>query len=92
MEGIVDVENTDSVDIVFEGIIVVEDTDYVGIVVEDIVVVDIAQVDTEVALVQLAFVHHFSSGRYPSFSLAAAKVLCILFHHDLLIYKIYNID
>ena len=60
--------------------------------VEDIVVVDTAQGDTEDAPIQLAFIHHFSLSRYPLFSLAIAKVLCSIFHHDLLIYKIYNID
>ena len=49
---------------------------------------DIIVFDTEAALVQLAFVNHFSLSRYPSFSLMAAEVLRIIFHHDLLMYKI----
>ena len=67
-----------------EGIVVVVDTGSIDIVAEDtevvdIVVVDIEQDDTEAALVQLTFSHHFSSSRYPPSFPAAAKVLCILF-------------
>ena len=75
-----------------EGIVVVEDTYFVSIVVEGISIFDIVQFDTEAALVQLAFVPHSSLGRYMSFSLGAAEVLCNPFHHDLSIYKIYNTD
>ena len=80
-----------------EGIVVVEDTDSVDIgakdiVVVDIVLVDIEQADTEVVLIQLAFVHDFSLIRYSSFSLAAAEVLCNISHHDLRTCKIYNRD
>ena len=64
----------------------------IGIAVEDIVVVDIVQDDTEVVLIHLAFAHHFSLSRYPSSFLAVAKVLCNIYHHDLMIYRIYNID
>ena len=62
------------------------------IAVEDIVFVETAQAGNEVALIQLTFVPHSSLGRYPSFSLGAAEVLCSPFCHDLPIYKIYNID
>ena len=75
-----------------EGIVVVDDTDSVGIVVEDIVVVDTVQADTEATLIHLAFVPCSSSSRYLLFYIAVAEVLCSIFHHDLLIYKIYNID
>ena len=78
-----------------EGIVVVVDTDFVDNVAEDTVVVeivmmDIEQDDTEVALIQLAYAHHFWSSRYPSSFPAVMEVLYIIFHHDLLIYKIYN--
>ena len=73
-----------------KGIVVVEDTDSAGIAIEDIVVVYTALDDTEAALVQLAFAHHFSLSRYPSFFLTVVEVLYNLSHHDLLIYKIYN--
>ena len=75
-----------------EGIVVVEDTDSVGITAEGIMVVDIEKDDTKVVLIQLASAHHFSLSRYPSSFLAAIEVLYSLFHHDLLIYKIYNTD
>ena len=52
-----------------EGIVVV-DIDSVGIVIKDIVVVDIVQADTEATLVQLAYAHHFSLSRCPSYFLA----------------------
>ena len=42
-----------------EGIVVVEDTDSVGIAVEGIEVVDIVQADTKDALIQLAYAHRF---------------------------------
>ena len=63
-----------------------------GIVVEDIVVVETMQADTETALTQLAFVPHYSLGRYPLFSLGAVEVFCNPFHRDLLIFKTYNTD
>ena len=75
-----------------KGIVVVEDTDSIGIVVEDIATIDTAWDDTKATLIQLASVHYFSLSRYPVFSLAIAKVFCNLFHHDLLICKIYNTD
>ena len=73
-----------------EGIVFVEDIDSSGIVGEGIAVVDIVQDDTKVALVHLASSHHFSLSRYPLSFLAVVEVLCSLFHHGLLIYKIYN--
>ena len=68
-----------------EGIAIVLDIDYDGIVVEDIAVVDIEVVgieqdDTEAALIPLASSHHFSSSRFPLYFLAAAEVLCNIFH------------
>ena len=48
-----------------KGIVVVEDTDFVCTTVEDIVVVYTAQANTMVAIVKLAFSHHFSLSRYP---------------------------
>ena len=54
------------------------------------IAVDIEQDDIEATLIQLAYAHHFSSSRYPSSFLAAVEVLFNIFHHDLLIYKIYN--
>ena len=74
-----------------EGIVVV-DIDSVGIVSDGIVVVDIAQGDTKAVLIQLAFVHHFSLSRCPSSFLAVDEMLYSIFHHGLLIYKIYNTD
>ena len=53
-----------------EGIVVVEDIDSIGILVEGIAVVDIAQDDTEVVLVQISSAHHFSLSRCPSSFLA----------------------
>ena len=75
-----------------EGIVVVEDIGLAGIVVEDIFVVETAQVDTEIALIQPAFVPHSSLGRYPSFSPRVAGRLCNPFHRALSIYKNYNTD
>ena len=75
-----------------EGIFIVEDIYFFGIVAECIAVVDIAYVDTKVALVQLAFAHHFSLSRCPLYFLTVDKILYNLFHRDQLIYKIYNID
>ena len=66
------------------------DTDSAGIAAEDISVVDIEKDDTKATLVQLASAHNFSLSRYPSSFLAATEVLYSPFHHDLLIYKIYN--
>ena len=73
------------------------DTDFAGITTEgtgvfDIVVVYIEQDDIEVVLIHLASTHHFSSSRYPLYFPVVAKMICSLFHHDLPIYKIYNID
>ena len=67
-------------------------TNSTGIVVEDIVAIDTAQDDTKATLVQLASIHYFSLIRYPLFSRATSEVLCNIFHHGLLIYKIYNTD
>ena len=59
------------------------DTDFVGIANEGIAVVDIAKYDIEVVLIMLSYSHHFSFSSCPSCFLAVAKMLCILFHHDL---------
>ena len=75
-----------------KGTVIVEDTGLDDIAVEDIVVVETSQVDIEVLLIQLGFVPHYSLGRYPLFSLEVDEVLCSPFHHDLPIYKMYNID
>ena len=75
-----------------EGIVVVEDIDSTGIVDEVIAVFDIEQDDTEAALIHLASAHHFSLSRCPSSFLAVTEMLCNIFHHALLIYKIYNTD
>ena len=48
-----------------EGIVVVNDTDSASIVVEYISLINIVQDDTEAVLIQLAFVPHYSLGRYP---------------------------
>ena len=74
-----------------EGIIVVKDTSLVGISVEDIVI-ETVQPDIEAVLTQLAFVPHYSLGRYPLFSPGSAGRLYNPFHHSLSIYKTYNID
>ena len=68
-----------------EGIFVVVDTNLANIM-----VVDIEKADTKVVLIQLAFAHHFSLSRYPLFFPAVVELLCSIFHHGLLIYKIYN--
>ena len=78
-----------------KGRVVAADTDSVDIVVEDIMVieivlVDIEQDDSKVALVELACAHHSSSSRYPSFSLATAKIIYNISNRLLHIYKIYN--
>ena len=65
--------------------IVVEDTDFASIAVKDIIVVDIVQTDTDATLIQLAFAHHFSLSRYPSFFIIVVEVLYSISHHDLLI-------
>ena len=75
-----------------EVIVVVEDNYFFGIAAEGIAVVDIAQADTKAAVVQLAYANHFSFSRCPSYFLAVDEMLCNLFHHDRLIYKIYNTD
>ena len=73
------------------------DTDFAGIAAEDTVVVDIAVVgikkdDTEPVLIEVASSHHFPLSRYPPSFPVVDEVLCSFFHHDLLIYKIYNTD
>ena len=80
-----------------EGSVVTADNDFVDIAIEDIVVVEILlahidQADTQDVLVQRASSHHLSSSRYPSFSLAAAEMLCNLSRCVLQTYKIYNTD
>ena len=61
----------------------------VGILVEDIFF-ETVQADIKDALVQLAPAHHFSLSRYPSSFLVVVEMLSSPFHHDILIYKIYN--
>ena len=73
-----------------DGIVDVVDTGSIDIVVFEIVVMDIKQVDTEVALIQLASSHHSSLSRYPPFSLAEDEMLYNLSHCVLQIYKNYN--
>ena len=68
------------------------DTDFASISAKGTVVVYIKKTVIEAVIVQLASTHHFSLHRYPSFFLIEAQVLCSIFHHDLLIYKIDNTD
>ena len=75
-----------------KGIVVVKDTYSTSIVDKGIAVVDIMQDNIEVSFIHLASAHHFSLSRYPSFFLAVVEMLCSIFHHDPLIYTIYNTD